>query len=64
MRSLSTNANSRLNSPPCGHQLSAVCRRIKLKELNAPFNIVLFDSDDFRALGWRGGFRNTDFFVT
>jgi hypothetical protein len=34
---------------------------IKLEKLNAPFNIVLFDSDDFRALGG-AAFRDTYFF--
>ena len=34
---------------------------IDLKTLGAPFNIVLFDSDDFRALGG-AAFRDTRFF--
>jgi hypothetical protein len=35
--------------------------KIDLEKLNALFNIVLFDSDDFRALGG-AAFRDTYFF--
>lgn len=35
--------------------------KLDLKKLNAPFSVVLFDEDDFRALGG-AAFRNTCFF--